>query len=564
MKSVSPLRAQLHVLRPGAEHTAQRPPIMGVVLCTAIFVFCVLLSIAPLNRLAGSQLFLGLPITPVLTVIGTWLPVDLGLTTDAHASQMSTHTILFLTLVAGEFLSYALCLWFISRQGPDANFKRSLIVVLAGVIIGGLALVLTPALLSRDAFVYAGYGRIAALYHTSPYFVTLSAYPHDPFILLDDWKDAPAAYGPLWLFISALGALVAGDHPLTYLYLYRGLGLIGHLLNVLLIRAILRTQGCSQRTTTFATIVYALNPLALQESCLGGHNDICMVTLLLLGIFSWVRAENRGRQSWHASLPALIFFTLAALIKFTGAVLVGLFIVLLVRKSFCAGAKFDRGSAWKAACITLIRSALICSALALSLYIPFWMGHTIQEIIHSFLSPPSANAAYGSILAAIRDGMSQSSRNASPLMRFFSLHSTWSALNIIVLAAILLLDIIWLWRQPTTRTFILAALAVLTALLIITPWFFPWYVTWLIGLAAVSIPYAYKCSGRALVSAALAFSASAFAIYLYFHNLPPIGGWSGLACLTTIGPPILAYFFCPISERLFPALARVIAGLLRP
>jgi hypothetical protein len=83
----------------------------------------------------------------------------------------------------------------------------------------------------------------------------------------------------------------------------------------------------------------------------------------------------------------------------------------------------------------------------------------------------------------------------------------------------------------------LATLAVLGVLLLVTPWFFPWYVTWLVGLAAACLPMRDRL-GRAAIGAALVFSASAFCIYL-FRGFPAIGDWEGFTSLTTVGPPLL-------------------------
>ena len=132
-----------------------------------------------------------------------------------------------------------------------------------------------------------------------------------------------------------------------------------------------------------------------------------------------------------------------------------------------------------------------------------------------------------------------------------SLHSTWSALNLLVVVVTMGMGGLWLWCVPTTRTLALASLSVLGTLLIVTPWFFPWYVIWLIGLAVLCVPY--DRVGRALVGATLAFSASAFCIYLYARGIPPLGSWIGLTFLTTIGPPIAVF----LALLLFPHLHKV-------
>ena len=104
-----------------------------------------------------------------------------------------------------------------------------------------------------------------------------------------------------------------------------------------------------------------------------------------------------------------------------------------------------------------------------------------------------------------------------------------------------------MWYAPSIRTFTLAALAALGALLIVTPWFYDWYITWLIGLAAVSLPLSHSRIGRALLAFTLTFSASAFLTYLFKDGYPPFGIWTGLLCLTTIVPPLLAFLIAFIT-----------------
>ncbi len=196
--------------------------------------------------------------------------------------------------MALAFGAYGLCALLIWRQPAQDNFSATLRLIWLGAIATGLIFVLTPAMLSHDIFVYAGYGRILVAHHANPYFVPLKAFPQDPFMPLDDWKGATAAYGPLWLDISALGALLSGDDPLRYILAYRLFGLAAHLLNIWLIYTTLRVMKRSPRTVTLGVLLYAWNPLALLESSLGGHNDVFLVTFILLGILLSVRAEQRS------------------------------------------------------------------------------------------------------------------------------------------------------------------------------------------------------------------------------------------------------------------------------
>jgi len=535
-----------------ASQASDITPLRAIILCTAVFILCIAISIAPLSRLAGADYFRGVSISGFLTTIGAWLPSDLHLASDAHASSMSTNTIIFMLIVALAFLCYGICGWFIYHRMSQSNLPSVMRLVWIGASIAGLLFIFCPAMLSHDAFVYAGYGRLLAAHHVNPYFAIPAAYPNDPLTPLDDWRNAPAAYGPLWILVCSLVALPAGESPLAYILLYRALGLGAHLLNIVLVTAILRSQKCSPQTIALGTLIYAWNPLALEESALGGHNDTLLVTFMLLGILLWVRLKEERTLSnlrLRDYLPSLIMFSLALLVKFTAAPLLALFLVLLARLSLSVTQAESTAKEkpvifhWQPALIIFLTGGLVSLLIILLFYLPFWLGHGINAIIYSFTSPPSANSAYGSILAAIQawirvHGLPTQSWARTALI-ILSQQRTWSLINLVVVLAVIVCGITAIWRSPGTRTLVMVTLATLGALLIVTPWFFPWYVVWLVGLAAISLPFVHSRMGHALVAAAIAFSASAFFIYFFFHDLPPIGGWIGLTFLTTIGPPLV-------------------------
>jgi ABC-type multidrug transport system fused ATPase/permease subunit len=535
--------------REGASHI--QTTAASIPLCTCAFIACMLVSLAPLDRFAGTNYFRALPISSWLLAIGTWLPLDLHLTINTRQSQMSTHLILFLSLIALAFIVYGICAWCIQHSTQHSLFHHYSTImkwIWLGTIISGLALVFTPAMLSHDAFVYAGYGRLLTVYHENPYFVTLSTHPGDLFTRLDDWNNAPAAYGPLWLIVSALGSLIAGNHPLNYILLYRLLGLGTHLLNMLLISRILRATGRTERTIVLGVLLYAWNPLILLESSLGAHMDTSMVTLMLGGILYWIQREQKHTTtmpSLRTYLPSLLCFTLATLIKFTAILLIALFLALLARKMLYSTQTENLSGKivlqWRAAIRTVMTGGIISASVALASYIPFWIGYNPRAIIASFTTPPSANSAYGSILSAILNWIRWNGQHnpgrQETLLFLFSQQKIWQIITVITLMSVMIWGIIWLWKAPTARTLALATLAVLGALLLVTPWFFPWYVVWIVGLAAICLPVNDR-SGRALVGATLAFSASAFFIYL-FRGFSPIGDWEGFTCLATVAPPVL-------------------------
>ncbi len=537
-------------------------------LCLCAFLLCILVTVAPLSRLAGTTLLSSLPTNIVLTVFGTKLPTDLHLTTDIHASQINTDAIEFLALMSIIFLLYALAAWLASKwltvheaalqtekmASPRAE-KTALKFIWLTAIIAGIVYVLTPSLLSRDAAVYAGYGRVLITYSANPYYTPLSAFPHDALFQFDDWHNALAAYGPVWLLVCGLSTLVAGSSILHYIFFYRILGLCAYLLTIALVTAILRTLKCSPRMVVLGTLLYALNPLVLLESCLGGHNDTLMMLCVIGGVLLSLKAERNNFSYVKYYLPPAIAFTMATLIKFTVAPMLVLYIVLLIVRTLQNASSFPRRQAWLSSLYKGGNVTLVSVVLIVVLYIPLWLGHTLSEIATSIGSPPSARLAFGSILLALQK-VATASHTISGLLALFSLHSTWNGINALVVGILFGLGIWWLWREPTTLTMIRATLALLGGLLIVTPWFFPWYVLWLISLAVLALPAWRERITAALIGSALTFSWSALFIYL-FRGYAPLGGWVGFTCLTTIGPPLGVFLLKVGTDLSRPRWGRV-------
>jgi len=401
-------------------------------------------------------------------------------------------------------------------------------------------------MLSRDIFVYVGYGRTIAAHHANPYFVAPVAFSQDPVTAYDDWTYTTAAYGPAWLAICALWTLLVGDAPLTYVITFRLFTLAAHLVNALLVAAFLRETGRSPRTVTLGVLLYAWNPLVLQESCLGAHNDTFMVTLMLLGILLCLRAEQQGFARPSHYLPPILAFTLAALVKFTAIPLIALYLVVLVRKTMLLGNETKSATQWRPMLLKVLLATMFAGFVALVFYAPFWIGHNINEIAQSFSSPPSAHDSEHSLLRAIVEwikthGLPDHTSWAYTPLYELSRRKVWDVINYVTLFFVLLLSTIWIWRVPTTRTMVFAALAIFGALFIVTPWFFAWYVIWLVGLAIVCLPLSHEQFGRGLVAFTLTFSATAYLTYL-FRGYPPLGEWNVFGWLATIGPPLLVLF----------------------
>ncbi|HET8843677.1 MAG TPA: hypothetical protein VFN35_19600, partial [Ktedonobacteraceae bacterium] len=91
------------------------------------------------------------------------------------------------------------------------------------------------------------------------------------------------------------------------------------------------------------------------------------------------------------------------------------------------------------------------------------------------------------------------------------------------------------------RTFLLVSLATLSAVLLTTPWFYSWYITWIIGLAAVCLPVRQVRLQTALLALVLTFSFSALLTYPFTEGV--FAPRYYLVSLFTTIPPVCAFLF---------------------
>lgn len=534
--------------------------IVLIAICTCAFVLCFLVSVGVLHYINQLENLLP-PYVPYgnnLTILGLKVLHKLGLTTQSTFQLAGSNTVF--TIITGiEFAIYAIVALLIRRQSTEQELRRSMLFIWLGVIVAGCILLITPALISRDLFVYAGYGRSIIDHHVNPYFVAPAKFPQDPITPWDDWRNATAAYGPLWLVVCSLVSIVGGSSPTRYILLFRFFAFVVHLINALLVMIILRTMGRSSRTVAIGTLLYAWNPLVILEGSLSGHNDLFMITFMLLGILLCVRAEQHGFiRPIHYLLPG-VAFTLATLVKFTALPLIILYLVLLARKALypiMSEANKVMRLQWRSAILKVGVTGIAIGLVVLLFYSPFFIGHTISDIINSFTSPPSSSQAEHSILSIIVEwgtmyGTPAPGTWSYSLVQALSTHHVWNDINIVVVLAGLVIGAIWLWRKPGTRTLVFAAIVTLGGLLIVTTWFFPWYVTWLVGLVAVTMPTVQERIGRALFAFALAFSASARLLYLFLGNAP-LPNWDAIGFSAAVIPPLLVLLIVLIFNVKMP------------
>lgn len=537
------------------------------ILIMLAFIACFLLSVTPLARagqvaLTGNGFSLPLHFTPFsvpfLTRWGQWLPADLHLASNHAESIYLTSNLELLVLLALAFLFYILFTTWLLRRTYLEHGKLLRTFLWIGAIVAGLLCVVIPGMASKDLFVYADYGNMVWRHGGNPYFTTpYQVAPHDILTIMDaGWSHAPSAYGPVWIAITMLFSLLFGPHPLAYFYAYRAFGLMCHLVNIWLIGKSLRMVGRSERIVLLGMALYAWNPLALFENAFGAHNDAFMSTLILCGIYLSIRAAQRDFTKLQNFVPALIALTLAVLVKFTSLPLIIFFLLLLARNTWQASYGAPRLIQWRAMIIKIVIAGAIFAALTLILYLPFWLGHSIGAILKSFSAPPSSINSENSLMRVAVSWWQETHGgiHANPLVTklasILQSRQHWNQLDALAMVLCVLVGAWLLWREPSIRTFLHASIGTLAVILLVTPWFYSWYVIWLVAqcpLLLISSPV--KRASHAILAFCLVFSASAFAIYIDFTFIPIKGFELGTRYLLMIVPPLtvllLTYVLIP-------------------
>ena len=185
-----------------------------------------------------------------------------------------------IVVLAMMFVSYAAVVHFADRLSVRA--------VLIGILGLHALVLLAPPLLSTDVFSYTAYGRIGAIYAINPYVHGPSAIALDPLypFVGAQWVTTPTAYGPLF---TALSYVLA---PLTIaanVMAYKAIAALSSLAIVALVWRIARLRDLNP---VKAIAVVGLNPVLVVYGVGGGHNDLLMLAILLTGVYVLLRQHG--------------------------------------------------------------------------------------------------------------------------------------------------------------------------------------------------------------------------------------------------------------------------------
>jgi alpha-1,6-mannosyltransferase len=191
------------------------------------------------------------------------------------------------------FVSYA-----VTIRGLNQLSARAVLIGVAGL---HALVLLAPPLLSTDIFSYVAYGRLGALHGANPYLHGPSAIALDPVypFIAARWMHTPTAYGPLF---TALSYVLAPLDVAWNVLAYKAIAAISSLVIVVVVWHAARLRGLNP---VKAVALVGLNPVIVVFGVGGGHNDLLTIAIMLTSVYVLLRQKERTSGALIASATAV-------------------------------------------------------------------------------------------------------------------------------------------------------------------------------------------------------------------------------------------------------------------
>lgn len=330
--------------------------------------------------------------------------------------------------------------------------------VVGAVVAVHLIIFLAPPLALTDIFNYVNYARMEVVHHLNPY-TTIPIYePHnDPAFDLSNWHHLLSPYGPLFTLITF--AVVPLGVAASF-WAFKAILMAASLGTIFLVW---KCAELLDLDPVKAIVFVGLNPVVLVWGLGGDHNDFIMMFLVVLGFYLLLRAREAER-SIGFDVGAGAAFVAALAVKASAGILLPVVLAGLLstprRLLQVLG-----GMALAGAVLAAV------SVMAFGLHLP---DLSTQGRLVSAQSPSNLLG-----LALGKGGATES-----------LLHALSLVLAVWVLGACVLA-----WRKRDSLT---AAGWASVGLFLTLSWVLPWYVLWVLPLAALS-------RSRALRATAIGF-----------------------------------------------------------
>ncbi len=337
-------------------------------------------------------------------------------------------------------------------------------------------LLLSPPLQLTDVFNYLGYSRLGGLHHLNPYTHVIKQEFFDPVFRFSSWHSLKSPYGPLFTALS---------YPLAFLPLpvaYWVLKFVTVLVSLGFVALVWQCARQLGRDPRFAVVFVAFNPIFLIYAVAGFHNDFFML-VPSMGAIALVLAR-RDRAAGAAVMVAIA-------VKFT-AVLLLPFLLVAARDN-------PRR-------IRMIIGAAVASVPLLAMDLALF-GLSIPNLSQqsSLLTDFSIPNVFGD-LVGIGGGTPGLLRVASVAVVLVVAHQVYRRRD-------------WLSGAGWSTLALIASLA----------WLVPWYVIWLLPLAALGTSVRLRRAALAMTLFLVIAFVPATGIYLSQHGIDLLASPAGQA-----------------------------------
>ncbi len=324
-------------------------------------------------------------------------------------------------------------------------------LVWSAIAIAVSAFAVGPVLLSHDVYSYVDYARLGMVHGLDPYLHPPLAAPADPAYAEVAWTEATSAYGPLFTLATYPLAWLPVGVAIAVLKAAAALSVLG--LAVVVARIAAWRGADPLRAAAFV----ALNPLVLVHVVGGAHNDALTMLLATLGIAAILSARQ---ASGGAAL-------VAALATKPAAAFLIPFALLATAKARPMGRYVASGSTYRPIGRLFFGGALAVAGVVAAAWLAFgwdWLS------------------AFG--LAGENQGRTSHMSIPITAARLTGLDPDATRLAAVVLfTALVTYLLVWTWRG---HDWIRASAWTAAGVLLATSWLLPWYLIWLLPLAAIS------------------------------------------------------------------------------
>ena len=275
-----------------------------------------------------------------------------------------------------------------------------------------IPLSIAPPLFSNDVYSYLAQSEIAAR-GLDPYEVGpatgLGLHNVLTYNVPNIWRDTPAPYGPLFLWIGRGIAHLTGDNIILGVWAHRLLAMAGVALIVWALPRLSRRCGVAPVSALW---LGAANPLVLFHLVAGVHNDALMLGLMLAGMEFCLRALDTARSpgfggfdqhGWALLIFGTVVITLSSSVKLTSIIALG-FVGMALARRWGGGIRRILAAAAVLGAIALVATLLVSYASGLG----FGWTHTlgVAGAVRSWMSIPTAIGivtGFGGVLLGLGD-----------------------------------------------------------------------------------------------------------------------------------------------------------------